>query len=263
MAVIRYAKEALRFIAAMSPFILFALIYNSMRYYPNYLVNDIDTEGVYTLEKQLFGIWSEGVRLTPCEYFSLHHWAVADVLSGLFYLCWVPLPVIYCFCLYFTGHRRLSLRFSSAFLFVNLIGFCGYYIYPASPPWYVMQYGFTPVLDTPGNVAGFVHFDSLVGFPLFHSIYSGNANVFAAIPSLHAAYCPIALFYALKVKHNTAWTLALSVVSVGIWWAAVYSGHHYIIDVLLGILTTIIGLAIFEGIIVKRFPRRWLNWLRG
>ena len=65
------------------------------------------------------------------------------------------------------------------------------------------------------------------------------------------------------MKHNTAWTLALSVVSVGIWWAAVYSGHHYIIDVLLGILTTIIGLSIFEGIIVKRFPRRWLNWLRG
>ena len=55
-----YAKETLRFIAAMSPFILFVLIYNSMRYYPNYLFNDIDTEGVYNLEKQLFGIVCAG-----------------------------------------------------------------------------------------------------------------------------------------------------------------------------------------------------------
>lgn len=242
-------KEALHFIAAMSPYILFALIYNSMRYYPNYLFNEIDTEGVYTLEKQLFGISSNGALLTPCEYFRLHHWAVFDILSGLFYLCWVPLPITYSICLYLTGHRKLCLQLSSAFLFVNLIGFCGYYIYPASPPWYVMEYGFTPILNTPGNVAGFANFDALTGVNLFHSIYAGNANVFAAIPSLHAAYCPVALYYALKVKDNRAWIATLSIVSVGIWFSAVYSGHHYIIDVLLGILTAVVGVLIFDKVI--------------
>ena len=261
MTLKHWLKEALRFIAAMSPFLMFALIYNSMRYFPNYLFNDIDTEGVYHLEKQLFGIVADGVRLTPCEFFHLHHWAFTDVLSGMFYLCWVPLPILYSIWLFATGQRSLSMQLSAAFLFVNLIGFCGYYIYPASPPWYVMEHGFTPVLNTPGNAAGFINFDNVLHVKLFQTFYSGNANVFAAIPSLHAAYCPIALYYALKVKNNTTWIVVLSLVSVGIWWSAVYSGHHYIIDVLLGILTTIVGVAIFDGIIMKHVPSKWFAWL--
>lgn len=249
-----------RFLLCLSPFLLFAFIYNSMRYYPNYLFGTIDIEGVYNAEKSLFGILSNGVLLTPNEYFRIHHCALMDILSGVFYLCWVPLPVFYSAWLYFTSERQLSFRLSCAFLFVNLIGFCGYYIHPAAPPWYVMQYGFIPVFSTPGNVAGFENFDSLLGIPLFHSIYSGNANVFAAIPSLHAAYCPIALFYACKVRNNTPWIVLLGIVSAGIWFSAVYSGHHYIIDVLLGILTTIVGIFLFE-LIYRRIPLKWLAWL--
>ena len=141
----------IRFLAALSPYLLFGLIYNSMRYCPNYLFGDIDTAGVYNLEKQLFGIISDGVLLTPNEFFHLHHWAVTDILSGMFYLCWVPLPVFYTIWLYATGQRRLSFQLSCGFLFVNLIGFCGYYIHPAAPPWYVMEYGFTPILAEYGG----------------------------------------------------------------------------------------------------------------
>mgnify|MGYP000674192654 CR=1 FL=1 len=48
-----------------------------------------------------------------------------------------------------------------------------------------MNYGFEPVLNTPGNVAGLGRFDELLGCSVFHSIYGRNANVFAAVPSLH------------------------------------------------------------------------------
>ena len=37
----------------------------------------------------------------------------------------------------------------------------------------------------------------------------------------------------------------------GIWWTAVYSTHHYIIDVLLGILTTIVAVAVLEVCILR------------
>lgn len=239
-------REPYRFIISFLPILLFALIYDSMRYYPNYLFGEIDTRGVYELEKQLFGFVADGVRVTPGEYFHVHHWAVTDILSGIFYLCWVPLPVFYGLWLYLTGHKDLCLRLTSCFLFVNLIGFAGYYIHPAAPPWYVMQHGFDPILNTPGDVAGFENFDRILGINLFHSIYCKNANVFAAIPSMHSAYCPVALYYALQLKHNRPWQTILTVVSFGIWFSAVYSAHHYIIDVLLGILTAIIGIALFE-----------------
>ena len=263
----KLTTTALHFIVALTPFALFGIIYMSMKYYPNYLFNEIHIKSVYDLEKSLFGIGTAAGVLTPNEYFNLNHCAFADILSGIFYLLWVPLPIMYCIYLFFSGQRGLSFRFAAAFLFVNLIGFVGYYIYPASPPWYVINYGFDVDFSTPGNVGGFARFDELLGMNIFHSIYGRNANVFAAIPSLHSAYNPIACFYAyFLAKRNYGWIAILTVVSCGIWWAAVYSCHHYIIDVVLGILCTVLGLCLYEGVImripaVKRSYERLAGWL--
>ena len=139
---------------ALLPFAIFGISYDWMRICPNYEVNPIDVAGLYNLEKSLFGVMDNGVLVTPCEYFAVHHWAVADVFAGIFYLCWVPVPILFGLCLYFKKERKTYLRFALVFLFVNLIGFAGYYIHPAAPPWYAINYGFEPILNTPGNVAG-------------------------------------------------------------------------------------------------------------
>lgn len=67
-----------------------------------------------------------------------------------------------------------------------------------------MNYGFEPVLNTPGNVAGLGRFDELLGCSVFHSIYGRNANVFAAVPSLHAAYMVVAVAYAIMGRCKNA-----------------------------------------------------------
>ena len=138
----------------------------------------------------------------------------------------------------------------------------GYYIHPAAPPWYVIEHGFTPVLNTPGSVAGLGRFDSLVGAPVFHSIYCNNSNVFAAVPSLHAAYMLVATIYAIISRQSKLCIGIFAFICMGIWWTAVYSTHHYIIDVLLGILTTIVALLILERLLLraewaKRFMARY------
>jgi membrane-associated phospholipid phosphatase len=38
---------------------------------------------------------------------------------------------------------------------------------------------------------------------------------------------------------------------VGIWWTAVYSGHHYLIDVMLGVACALSGVLIFEKGLMK------------
>lgn len=238
----------------LAPYALFGVVYFLLGLYPNYKVGEVHFHEVYDLEKQLFGIDVDGRRLIPCEYFAINHWAWVDVLSGLFYLCWVPLPIFYSLWLFFTGHQKLASQLSMAFLLVNVIGFCGYYIYPSSPPWYVMEHGFEPIFSTKGSPAGFINFDMVTGIPLFQNFYSGNANVFAAVPSLHSAYNPIAFYYACKVPRNRVWQIILGVVSVGIWFSAVYSWHHYIIDVVLGVLCTCLGL-----IIMSKLPQKWGN----
>lgn len=232
---------------ALTPWLIFACSYDAMRLYPNYEVNPIDVRGLYDAEKSIFGIGN----MIPGEYFAMHHCQFADFMAGLFYLCWVPVPLGFGIYLYLKGRKELYLRFSIAFLFVNLLGFCGYYIHPAAPPWYAMNYGFEAVLNTPGNVAGLGRFDAMTGLQIFHSLYGKNANVFAAVPSLHAAYMLVATIYAAIGKLNKYTVATFAFICAGIWWTAVYTGHHYIIDVLLGIATATIGIVILEKVFFR------------
>jgi hypothetical protein len=245
---------------AMLPFIVFGVSYDWMRLCPNYTVNSIDVKGLHDLEQSLFGMHDGSQIVIPGQYFYMHHHVVADIFAGIFYLCWVPVPMAFAIYLFFSKSRRMYLHFTLAFLFVNFIGFAGYYIHPAAPPWYTILYGFNPLIGTPGNTAGLGRFDTLIGLPIFQSIYGRNANVFAAIPSLHASYMLITLWYAVR-NHCRPFTIVLfAVIMVGIWTTAVYTAHHYIIDVLLGILCALIGIFIFEkGLMRLRWFSRFIE----
>jgi hypothetical protein len=261
-----FTKESRKLIMGLVPFIIFGISYDWMRVFPNYRVNPIDVEALYDLEKSLFGIVDNGIRLIPSEYFALHNHPVADFLAGIFYLGWVPVPVAFGIYLYLKKRKSLFLQFAMVFLFVNLLGFVCYYIHPAAPPWYVMEYGFTPIWDTPGSMAGLSKFDALVGFPLFDSIYSRNANVFAAFPSLHSSYLVVVLFFALKSKCNISILTTITLFMFGIWFTAVYTAHHYLIDVLSGILCALTGIFLFEYGLMKlpffqSFFKRYLNYI--
>ena len=237
-----------------------------MNLLPNYEVNTIDTAGLYQAEKSLFGIATAEGILTPNEYLAQHTSPLADVLSGIFYLCWVPLPVFFGIWLYATGRPRPYLHFALVFLLVNLIGFALYYVHPAAPPWYIRLYGFEPQIGVPGNVAGLGAFDHITGLEVFHGLYERNANVFAAFPSLHSAYTFVAFMYAVRFKCSVWWKVILGVVTLGIWCTAVYTFHHYIIDVLGGIVCAALGYLIFEYGLMKLdsfgcFFRRYASYI--
>ena len=241
-------QKSRSFILGFSIFIIFWIIYDSMRLVPNYTVSIPHIKEPYELEKSLFGIYFNGNLLTPNEYFAFNNNKFLDFLSGFFYINWMPVPIGFGIFLY-VKDKYLFLKYSLAFLFINLLGFCIYYLYPAAPPWYVELYGFDLHIGVPGNRAGLIRFDELVGIPVFANIYNKNANVLAAMPSLHSAYPIVVLFYAVKKGVSLSAKILFSIFMAGIWFAAVYSGHHYIIDVLAGIFAAILGLFIFERLL--------------
>ncbi len=241
-----------RLVVALLPFIVFGISYDWMNIVHNYEVNPVDIRGLYESEKQLFGITAaDGTLLTPNEFFAQHRTALMDFLGGVFYLCWVPVPIIFGLWMYFSGKVKPYLHFALVFLLVNLIGFAGYYIHPAAPPWYVALHGFDFRLGVPGDVAGLGAFDEMTGLGVFHGLYGRNANVFAAVPSLHSAYTLVAFIYAMRSRSGLPWTLALGIITAGIWFTAVYTSHHYIIDVLLGITTALAGFLLFEYVLMR------------
>lgn len=251
-----------RFIIGFSVFIVFWILFDSMKAFPNYRFRTVHIESIYRAEQYLFGRHltnganvAPGWRITPNEYWRSHTSPFLDMLTGLFYLCWMPLPLAFAGYLFYKD-KEFFLRFSLTFLLVNLLGFVVYYAYPAAPPWYVQLYGFEFHAHTPGNTAGLARFDRMVHAPVFASLYAKSSNVFAAMPSLHASYPLTVLYYGIR-KRMGAVNILFAAIMVGIWFSAVYNSHHYVLDVLAGIGCGLAGIALFNTLYART------GWFRG
>lgn len=239
-----YGKNTQQALIHTSVWLFYWMLYDSLRIAPNWTVNSVHIQDLYDFDKKWFGINSGDLRLTLNEWCAQHANPVLDLLSGLFYISWVPLPLLFAAWLY-RYNRTLFLRFSWCFFTVNLIGFCIYYLYPAAPPWYVAENGFALNPNVPRSAAGLNRVDELLNIDLFHRIYTRNSNVFAAMPSLHSAYPLVAWIYARKSGKGWISTL-FAVTSIGIWISAIYTNHHYVLDVLAGMAVAIAGYWLWE-----------------
>lgn len=238
-----------KFITGFSVFIVFWIIFDSMKAFPNYLYNTVHIESLYNAEKDIFGIHFKNQLLTPNEYFQQNANTFLDIISGIFYLCWVTVPMAFACYLFFSNRLKEFMHFALTFLFVNLLGFIIYYVFPAAPPWYIQIYGFQFHPHTPGNTAGLQRFDDFFHSGIFNALYAKSSNVFAAMPSLHSSYPLITLYYGIKNRLGII-NILFAVITVGIWFAAIYSSHHYVLDVLAGIACAIAGIFIFQKWIV-------------
>jgi inositol phosphorylceramide synthase catalytic subunit len=244
--VLFYASNVTRrFILGFSVFIVFWILFDSMKAFPNYRFNTVHIASIYNAELRLFGIHRPGgLIFTPNEFAFAHRRTFLDIMAGCFYLCWMPLPLAFAGYLFYKN-KTAFFCFALTFLLVNLLGFIIYYVYPAAPPWYVQLYGFAFNPHTPGNTAGLGRFDNFFHVSVFSGLYSKSSNVFAAMPSLHAAYPLTVLYYG--IKYRLGWINALFALIVGgIWFAAVYTSHHYVLDVLAGITCGVCGIALFN-----------------
>jgi hypothetical protein len=239
-----------KFILGFSIFIVFWIIFDFIKAFPNYLYQQVHIEDLYATEKKWFGIQQNGVILTPNEYWSANHTTWLDILTGFFYLSWVPVPLGFAAFLFFKN-RKWFLQFSLTFLLVNILGFIIYYVYPAAPPWYIQEYGFSFQAGTPGNTAGLSRFDTYFDVSIFKSLYEKSSNVFAAMPSLHSAYPLIVLYYGWKFRLKWI-NLFFALIMTGIWFSAVYTSHHYVLDVLAGIVCAITGILLFSWLLTKQ-----------
>lgn len=247
-----------KFILGFSVFIVYWIIFDYMKAFPNYKFATVHIADLYNLEKHLFGINYNGQILTPNEYWRINGTTTLDIIGGIFYICWIPVPLSFAAFLFFRN-RKESLSFALTFFIVNLLGFVVYYTFPAAPPWYVHEHGFVFNPATPGNTGGLAKFDAYFHVSVFKSIYAKGSNVFAAMPSLHSAYPIIVMYYGLKNKLGFV-NIILASVMVGIWLTAIYTSHHYILDVLAGIITAIVGITLFNFLFTKVTPlKTWLN----
>lgn len=130
-------------------------------------------------------------------------------------------------------NRDLWVAFTVRVVLLAVAGLTTYVLYPAAPPWYAARDGVIEPVDRISSL-GFNELGLTKAAALIDTGQS-MANLVAAVPSLHTAYA--ALIAAFFFRRTRGWWRALLVVYPVLMGAVlVYSGEHYVIDVLLGYL---------------------------
>lgn len=260
-----YNERSRRFLKYFFPFILTGVVYDSMRYYYWWgIEGHIHVAEPYNLEKSLFGIMDAGKLVTPNEFFQAHTWKIADFFCGLAYITFVAWYLGTAFLLYLSKNYRVLRAFGWCFFLMNAMGFATYYIYPAAPPWYIIQYGLGPAkMYISATPSAAVRFDQLLGTHFFDAMYSQSVDVYGAIPSLHVAYPLLVLWVSLVTRTMRVPALCFYFLMC---FSAVYLQHHYIIDIILGTLYATAALLVVRSIqdhaVLARKPcTQWLSHL--
>lgn len=239
-----WSEATRRVLAGLLPFLLFGIAYD-LTHLTQPLVRylHVHVAEPYHFDQTFFGIRSADGLVTPNEFFARHHWPVVDFFTGAAYIVYLYWTLGFAALLAIfrrdEGGRRLLSRFGWTFLAMNLVGFATYYVYPAAPPWYVADHGLGPAdLAVRSSPAGAARWDALTGIPYFAGFYGRSADVFGAIPSLHVSYPLLTFLYGLELRKR--W---LDAASFGLFllvsFSAVYLNHHYVLDVILGVLYAI------------------------
>ncbi|KAG0366582.1 Aureobasidin resistance protein Aur1 [Gamsiella multidivaricata] len=85
----------------------------------------------------------------------------------------------------------------------------------------------------PGDPGGLTRVDDILGTNMYRSTFTASPLVFGAFPSLHSGCAWQLAFFTVFVFGPRSIPLALFYV-FWIWWAAMYLGHHYVIDLVGG-----------------------------
>ncbi|WP_341230164.1 phosphatase PAP2 family protein [Nocardioides salarius] len=152
---------------------------------------------------------------------------------------------------------RLRDRFAAllaTLLTFTVVGMTGYVVYPAAPPWLAADRG----------VVGAVQRVSHLGWEHLHLDWIGlltvsgqsGSNPVAAIPSLHAGSALLVALVLWPVLGRLGRTVAVAYV-LAMALTLVYTGEHYVVDVLAGWLTAAVAVAV--GWTTRRIRRtgRW------
>ena len=190
------------------------------------------------IDEWLFGGTAPTITLQHALYTPgvAHVW---DYAAFAVYMTHFVVPVVIAGLLWRFAYDRFR-RFAALLVGLTFAALVTYVVYPALPPWLASQTGsLQPTAKIIDEV--WTHLRLANGASVF-SATGHFADPVAAVPSLHAAYPVLIMLFFWKSAGRWRWLLPLYPLAMA--FTLVYTGEHYVIDILLGWLyATIIFIA--------------------
>ena len=231
------------------PFALFGAAYDLLRIARHFVVaQGVEVWRPYWFDLIVFGIGPQHNRQTLNELFAQHHWPLVDFITGLAYFSYIYAVLGFAVFVALVdrsvaGARRIR-ALGWTFFGVNVAASLTYLLFPVAPPWYAASRGFGPVDPaTPASAAALLRWDALVGVPYFQHFYTRASDIFGSMPSMHCAYPMILFLFALELRRWPA-IVALGAFQLLMCFSAIYLQHHYVSDVIVGVLYALVGYSI-------------------
>lgn len=140
-------------------------------------------------------------------------------------------------------------RWVAAVLSFAVLGISGYVAYPAAPPWLASELGEIGAVDRISSL-GWEYLNLGLIADLTVQGQSGS-NPVAAMPSLHAGSAMLVALFLWRVA-STLWRGVLFVYVVLMALTLVYTGEHYVVDVVAGWLVASIAVVLAAAVRRRR-----------
>jgi inositol phosphorylceramide synthase catalytic subunit len=243
---------ARRFVVMGAPMWCTGLAYDFLRLV-THLRPEVHVADLWHAERRWFGVELETGRVAWADLVASSTHPVLDAITGGVYILYLIAPFSLATYLYFRDYDE-GWRLSLGFLAASLLGWVIWLAWPAAPPWYVDTYGLGPADPSAlPSAAGAARFDELFGIRLLTDFYSKSSNVFGAMPSLHAGYGLLPLLATWRIGGKLR--AAAAVWAALMCYAAVYLRHHYVLDVVAGLLVVVVADQLVGLVLARRKER--------
>ncbi|WP_052720286.1 MULTISPECIES: phosphatase PAP2 family protein [Actinoplanes] len=241
-------KTHLRFLRDWLPVALLLVAYNVSRAYADDFFAPHVTE-LIKADEWMFG-WFTGGQV-PTTWLQEHlyqegvtpWWLAPITLVYASHFLAVPTIAV----ILWVRNRATWLRFMRRWITLCVFGLITYFLYPAAPPWWAHKFGYLPEAVARISTNGWDVLGLHGAGNTLNALQVQQSNPVAAMPSLHTAWAMLAVAFFLPMVRRRWWPL-LFAYPLAMTFTLVYTGEHYVIDVLVGwayvgVVFLVVGLA--------------------
>jgi hypothetical protein len=192
-----------------------------------------------------------GVGSVPSEWLQKHLYngqtSVLEVFSVVMYFSHFFAPLLLGFYIWVRRLNRAFKELMFGILATSILADIIFVLLPTAPPWLAAERGLLSVHHVLKESLLDLHLNSLASLIGDPQTY----NIVAAFPSMHAAFPVIALVVALRYG-LPRWIVTLQTLQLlGVFFAIVYLGDHYVVDAVAGTAFALAGASIVHRLLVR------------